>query len=61
MYATTNDVPGVFNVAGDGNLPWSEVCAIVGRRRVPLPPVLTHWPPEPLRIARHRGTCRPRR
>ena len=34
MYATTNDVPGVYNVAGDGNMPWSEVCAIVGKRRV---------------------------
>ena len=51
MYATTNDVPGVFNVAGDGNLPWSEVCAIVGRRRVPLPPVLTALAAEPMRIA----------
>ncbi len=51
MYATTNDVPGVFNVAGDGNLPWSEVCAILGRRRVPLPPVLTALAAEPMRIA----------
>ncbi len=33
MYATTHDVPGVYNVAGDGNLPWSEVCAILGKRR----------------------------
>ena len=37
MYATTHDVPGVFNVAGDGNLPWSEVCAIVGKRRARAP------------------------
>ena len=43
MYATTNDVPGVYNVAGDGNLPWSEVCAIVGKRRV-SPAVLLHDP-----------------
>ncbi|MEZ5171843.1 MAG: NAD-dependent epimerase/dehydratase family protein [Acidimicrobiia bacterium] len=40
VFATTDDVPGVFNVAGDGTLTWSEVCAMVGKRRVPLPPVL---------------------
>ena len=40
-HATLNDVPGVYNVAGDGVLPWSEVRAIVGKRRVPLPPLLT--------------------
>ena len=50
-YAAAYDVPGVFNVAGDGVLPWSEVCAIVGKRRVSLPPVLTNWAAEPLRIA----------
>ena len=55
MYATTHDVPGVFNVAGDGNLPWSEVCAILGRRRVALPPVLTAWAAEPMRLHRHVG------
>jgi UDP-glucose 4-epimerase len=52
VFATLNDVPGVFNVAGDGSLPWSEVCAIVGRRRLSLPPLLTQWAAEPLRIAR---------
>jgi UDP-glucose 4-epimerase len=52
MYATTHDVPGVFNVAGDGNLPWSEVCTIVGKRRVALPPVMTNWAMEPLRMIR---------
>lgn len=50
MYATTHDVPGIYNVAGDGNMPWSEVCKIVGRRRVPLPPVLTNIATEPLRM-----------
>jgi len=50
MYATTHDVPGVFNLAGDGNLPWSEVCAILGRRRGALPPVLTAWAAEPMRL-----------
>ena len=52
VFSTLNDVPGIFNVAGDGSLPWSEVCAIVGRRRFPLPPLLTQWAVEPLRIAR---------
>ncbi|MGQ0826596.1 MAG: NAD-dependent epimerase/dehydratase family protein [Actinomycetota bacterium] len=52
MYATNNDVPGVYNVAGDGNIPWSEVCAIVGKRRIGLPPVLTTWAAEPVRLLR---------
>ncbi len=52
VFATCNDVPGIFNVAGDGSMPWSEVCAIVGRRRLALPPILTQWAAEPLRIAR---------
>jgi UDP-glucose 4-epimerase len=52
VYATTTDVPGVYNVAGDGTLPWSEACRIVGKRRVPLPPVLTNLAVEPLRILR---------
>ncbi len=42
MYATNNDVPGVYNVAGDGNMPWSEVCAMVGKPRLPLSPYLTN-------------------
>jgi UDP-glucose 4-epimerase len=52
VYATTADAPGVYNVAGDGTLPWSEACRIVGKRRVPLPPVLTNLAVEPLRILR---------
>lgn len=50
LYATTHDVPGVFNVAGDDVLPWSEVCAMVGKRRVAMPPVATTWAAEPLRM-----------
>jgi UDP-glucose 4-epimerase len=52
LHATTHDVPGIYNIAGDGTLPWSEVCAIVGKRRVALPPVLTSWAVEPLRVLR---------
>jgi UDP-glucose 4-epimerase len=52
MYATTHDVPGIYNVAGDGLVTWSEVCRMIGRPRVPLPPVLTNFATEPLRFAR---------
>jgi UDP-glucose 4-epimerase len=52
MYATTHDVPGIYNVAGDGMVTWSEVCRIVGRPRVPLPPVLTNAAAGPLRMLR---------
>jgi UDP-glucose 4-epimerase len=51
-YATMHEVPGVFNVAGEGTMPWSEVCAIVGKRRMPLLPILTNLAAEPLRLAR---------
>jgi UDP-glucose 4-epimerase len=40
-FTARHDVPGIFNVAGDGTLPWSNVCSIVGRRRVPITPVGT--------------------
>jgi UDP-glucose 4-epimerase len=52
MYSTTHDVPGIYNVAGDGMVTWSELCRIVGRPRVPLPPVLTNVAAEPLRLVR---------
>src|SRR5919112_4848031 len=40
-FVLRNRIPGIFNVAGDGKLPWSEVAAMCGRRLFPLPPVLT--------------------
>lgn len=49
LFCTQHDVPGIYNVAADGLLPWSEVCAIVGKRRVPLPPVGTNLFVGPLR------------
>jgi UDP-glucose 4-epimerase len=49
-YATLRDVPGVYNVAGEGTIPWSEVCTMAGRRRLPMPPVLTAFAAEPLRL-----------
>jgi UDP-glucose 4-epimerase len=51
-YATLREVPGVFNVAGEGTITWSEVCGICGKLRVPMPPVLTSWAAEPLRAVR---------
>lgn len=40
-HAALANVPGTYNVAGDGLLPWSDVCRIVGKRRLALPPVAT--------------------
>jgi UDP-glucose 4-epimerase len=51
-YATRHDVPGIYNVAGDGVLPWSEVASIVGKRRFPIPPLLTAFAISPLRMLR---------
>jgi len=42
LYVVRNEIPGIYNVAGDGRVPWSEVCAIAGRRRVAMPPLLTN-------------------
>jgi UDP-glucose 4-epimerase len=39
MFVLERELTGVYNVAGDGLLPWSEVAAICGKRTVPLPPV----------------------
>ncbi len=38
LFTLQHDLPGVYNVAGDGLLPWSEVAAICGKRTVALPP-----------------------
>ncbi|HUZ42882.1 MAG TPA: NAD-dependent epimerase/dehydratase family protein [Acidimicrobiales bacterium] len=41
-FAFDRQLQGVYNVAGDGRIPWSEVAHICGVRLVPmLPPVLT--------------------
>ena len=39
LYVLERDLAGVYNVAGDGLVPWSEVAAICGKRTVALPPV----------------------
>ena len=38
MFVLDHNLPGIYNVAGDGLLPWSEVAAICGKRTFPLPP-----------------------
>ena len=50
---------GIYNVAGDGLLPWSEVVALCGRRRVPLPPAGRGLLTGPLRRLGLRGADLP--
>jgi UDP-glucose 4-epimerase len=52
MHATLTDVPGIYNVAGDDTLPWSEVCAIVKKPRYAVPFVFTNMVAEPFRTLR---------
>ncbi|MGH9275156.1 MAG: NAD-dependent epimerase/dehydratase family protein, partial [Acidimicrobiales bacterium] len=38
LFALDTQLQGIYNVAGDGLLPWSEVAALCGKRTFPLPP-----------------------
>jgi UDP-glucose 4-epimerase len=38
LHVTRGSIPGLYNVAGDGRLPWSEVANICGTRLIPLSP-----------------------
>jgi len=49
LFALDQQVPGIFNVAGDGQLPWSEITAIVGKRGIPMPPFGIDMATAPLR------------
>lgn len=49
-FVTHAGLPGIYNVAGDGRVPWSEVARICGRRLVPLPPVGTELAAAPLAL-----------
>ena len=40
-FVTHRELPGIYNVAGSGMLPWSEVATICGTRLLPLPPLQT--------------------
>ena len=50
-YVTEHRIPGVFNVAGRGKLPWSEVASIGGAFLLPLPPFKPRTFVAPLRRA----------
>jgi UDP-glucose 4-epimerase len=47
-FVTREEVPGIYNVAGEGRLPWSEVAALCGTRLLPLPPFRPSWALGPL-------------
>jgi UDP-glucose 4-epimerase len=38
LHVTRESIPGLYNVAGDGRLPWSEVAHICGTHLIPLSP-----------------------
>ena len=47
LFVLRNNLAGVYNVAGDGLLPWTEVAKIAGKRTMPLSPFGTNtvlWP-----------------
>src|SRR3954464_6126953 len=41
LFVLRNECPGIYNIAGDGLLPWSEVAAICGKRLAPISPFFT--------------------
>jgi len=47
-YVMRTNLSGIYNVAGDGRVPWSEVAGIAGKRTYPLPPLLTGLAVAPL-------------
>ena len=47
-HVTRQRIPGLYNVAGTGKLPWSEVTAICGTRLLPISPAGTHAAAAPL-------------
>jgi UDP-glucose 4-epimerase len=51
-HVTRRRIPGIYNVAGAGKLPWSEVVALCGTRRLPLSPFGTRLAAAPLVRAR---------
>ena len=49
LFALERDLPGIYNVAGDGLIPWSEAAAICGKRLAPISPYFTELAAAPLR------------
>jgi UDP-glucose 4-epimerase len=41
QFVLERETSGIFNVAGDGLLPWSEVAALCSKRTLPVSPFLT--------------------
>ncbi len=49
IHVLENELAGIYNVTGDGLLPWSEIARICGKRTVPMPPFGTEIAAGPLR------------
>ncbi len=49
MFVLGQRLAGIYNVAGDGLLPWSEVAAICAKPLMPLPPLARRLYSAPLR------------
>jgi UDP-glucose 4-epimerase len=49
LFALSQQLAGIFNVAGDEALPWSEIMAIAGKRGIPMPPMGIATATAPLR------------
>src|SRR4029077_18726039 len=47
-FVTRAMLPGIYNVAGDGRLPWSEVASICSKRLAAMPPIGTGLAAAPL-------------
>src|SRR3954453_8145443 len=49
LFVLDRHLPGIYNVAGDGLLPWTEVARLCGKRTFPLPPVRSPYVTLPLK------------
>lgn len=49
LFTLANEIPGIYNVAGDAMLPWSEITSIAGKRGIPMPPFGIGMATDPLR------------
>ena len=53
LFVLGHNLSGVYNVAGDGLLPWTEVASLCGKSTFPLPPYISDallWPVKRLGI-----------
>jgi UDP-glucose 4-epimerase len=50
LFVLAHRLPGIYNVAGDGLLPWSEVAHLCGKRTFPLVPYGSSIAALPLRL-----------